>query len=562
MAEITRVGPGGKSGVVAQIIPSQNANAEKVAAEAPQAGREEGATGEADESALEIDDLLKLLDQQLIEGLEFDEAFLESLPEGLYSYRGRRGGARMLVAVQLMILLQQQHMANQPAINFQQAAALRQLHAVHTQLREIMRLPPMQQTQKLQEIMQAPGLRQVMVDIKQALQAAGSLPQGASFQKLVQVAALNIVRSADPAVQKLAIDLRARIDKGQLSPRATQAAVQLLQLAQKIGGQQRAAISGVQRAIVPDSRAAFVAAPRNMAVPTANLRADARPFTPGVVEVKAPQPAAPLSRISAERAQMASSPSNPLQATQKAETATAPQTVQVAVEGLREIRAVTQAQSQSPLMPPSLRQIAGSAVKAIDSAVSPPAALTRIEMPREIQKEALPQAKAAMRARVQASVQREATPMLQPKMAVATPTAQAPAVAAMPAAPDKSAAAEDRRPTNDAKPEAAPKEEQQKAEAEKPQSPKQQEAALPAAAVQSAAPAQNLPSAEDRKQVASVGNRAARRARVNTRGSESAAKAAQEIGQSDSEVAICCQTNESNNISTAQIAQARAENSR
>jgi hypothetical protein len=278
-----------KAGIIAKIGPHKDALGLLPQSESPANQKSQDSGKISDENELQLDDLLKLLDQKLISEMQFDEDFLESLPDGIYSYRGKRAAARVLIAVQLLILLQQQNLLNQPAINFQQMAALRQLQMMQGDLRQILRLPPELQAQKLREILQSPQLRQAIGEVKQNLQSTGQLPQGLSIQKLALSAAITIVRGADPALQKLAFDLRRRLDQGQLSPRALHTVQHLLHNTEH-------ALQG-QRQILPffppkQAVAQPIDPAPRMVTPLAAMD------TPKNMAVEAAQPAAPAPMVS------------------------------------------------------------------------------------------------------------------------------------------------------------------------------------------------------------------------------------------------------------------------
>ncbi len=239
MGAITRSGAGGKSSGASspgkgftppqqsQILAAANDSA------AAEAEREEDAEDEKEldpDEIINAEDLLNLLDPMLIAELGFDEAWLESMPDGL-SNRGRYGALRLMMSVQLLMMLQQQN------AHVHQAMILRQLQAMHAQARQIMRLPPALQAQAVQRMLQSPQLRQAVLAAKESLPKS-ALPQRANFTQLANLAAQRVITQSHPVLMQLRQDFLARIEKGQIAPNVQRQIMTSLELLRQMTQQQ------------------------------------------------------------------------------------------------------------------------------------------------------------------------------------------------------------------------------------------------------------------------------------------------------------------------------------
>ncbi len=240
MGAITRSGAGGKlsgvSGATGQrFTPPQQSQVLAAANDSAGAGaeREEDAEDEQEldpDEILNAEDLLNLLDPMLIAELGFDEAWLESMPDGL-SNKGRYGALRLMMSVQLLMMLQQQN------AHVHQAMILRQLQAMHAQTRQIMRLAPALQAQAVQRLLQSPQLRQAFLAAKESLPKS-ALPQRANFAQLANLAAQRVIAQSYPLLMQLRQDLMVRIEKGQIAPNVQRQIMPSLELLRQMTQQQ------------------------------------------------------------------------------------------------------------------------------------------------------------------------------------------------------------------------------------------------------------------------------------------------------------------------------------
>lgn len=187
MMEITRLGPGSASVAVKKLQAPENI--------LPQMEREETGAPEQDEETREdltAQDILALLSEEMIAEMGVEESWIESLPEGLYSWRGRKGGARAVLSVQLLRILMQQQQTAPPAL----IHALRQ---VQTQLHQAARMPETVRAQEMQRLLITKPVLQTVVEARQFLEQRSVLPPQASFALAIQAAVRQEVADAQTA---------------------------------------------------------------------------------------------------------------------------------------------------------------------------------------------------------------------------------------------------------------------------------------------------------------------------------------------------------------------------
>ncbi|TAH33910.1 MAG: hypothetical protein EYC62_06055 [Alphaproteobacteria bacterium] len=416
MGEITRTGAGKSAG--ASIDSASFAIEDDHTGVRPDILKPDGNTRdktqntEENESAetpeLLLENILKMLDSHLIQQMDFEESWLESLPDGLYSYRGRRGGMRTLLTIQLLMILQQQQIANQDHIQFAQAQLLRQLQNISVQLQQAMRLPESRQAQAIAEILSRPENRAAITTAKLQLQNAPQLPQRAPFVQLAAIAASQMVSQAQPAMRQLVADLAIRLEKYPLSPSVEKTVRELVRLAipitqatskhpataastvisnaarpQHAVGRVQTTLQTIRQTLLPPKiSAAFInaansAATRPSGVPSARL--EIKPLEIKPLEIK------PLAESTTQNnkrqdigIKVPPSPIAPVFATD----VSIPRTNEAAA-GIVHLSAVRQriAVPDTPI-PPSVQKIFAETLINIDRAISPP--LLRPESARAI----------------------------------------------------------------------------------------------------------------------------------------------------------------------------------
>ncbi len=399
MQEITRSAPGGKqAGVIATITPSANAQGMGEVQNTASIPEQQNKPPEEAEGELQLEDLLALLDQDLIADMEFDEAWLESLPDGLYSYRGRRGGMRAVMAVQLLMFLHQQQTTNQQTIQLTQVQLQRQLQNMLAQFQQVVRLPEAAQKAAIAQILAQPQNAAAMTAVKQQLQASPELPARASFPQLAAAVATYVVTQSQPALVQFLNDAASRLSKGQLSPAAERHVQLVMDLAARVLNVQSTMAVPTLRINVPASP---VRPPQSVgAIKTAialqvpqltTVNKTAAPeLLSGIRQLLtritgSPQPITsqqsvptPATPIRAENS--AIQPSGPAMRSQSLPTLTP--NIHASVANLSVVWAELSALPLESKVPPSIQTIYRNTAAAINRAVTPP--MLTVQAAREI----------------------------------------------------------------------------------------------------------------------------------------------------------------------------------
>ncbi len=327
----------------------------------------------------QLQNLLKMLDSRLIADMEFEESWIESLPDGLYSYRGRRGGARAVMAVQLLMLLHQQQISNQQTVQFAQAQLQRQLQQIAAQFQQIARMPDAAQKTAIAQILNQPQNAAAMIAVKQQLQTAPQLQGAVSFSQLAAVAATIMVVQSQPALAQFLNDAATRLAKGQLSPVAERNVQKVMEIAARVLNVQTAPAIP---ATAPSSNAPTI---RSQIPPqrnfSPNFTANGKPeLLSGIRQVLArmtgtqttnpalpPQTAKPANQtaVNIPNQSPQSPPRTPIL------TGASPG-IQTSLVNLSAVRTALSSPPIESKIPPSVQTIYKTAVAGIDRAIIPP----------------------------------------------------------------------------------------------------------------------------------------------------------------------------------------------
>ncbi len=348
---------------------------------------------------LKLEDLLALLDRNLIDEMDFEESWLESLPDGLYSYRERRGGARAVIALQLLMFLHQQQTANQQTIQLAQVQLQRQLQNMLAQFQQVVRLPGAVQKAAIGQILAQPQNAATITAVKQQLQLSVELPARASFPQLAAAAAMYVVTQSQPALVQFLNDAASRLAKGQLSPIAERHVQLVMDLAARVLNTQGAMTAPIILTNTP-------ASPVQSTQPTGTIKPATTLQAPQLATTT--RTAAPelLSSIRQLLTRMTGSP-QPIASQQSVPTALAPPArvenstiqqfgpairtqpslvptlnIQTSVANLSAMRVQLSAPPLESKIPPSVQTIYRNTATAIDRAVTPP--MLTVQTAREI----------------------------------------------------------------------------------------------------------------------------------------------------------------------------------